>query len=231
MNIKKSNKANIDRRRGVYLQVGFVSALALTLVAFEWSVFSVEDKKDVTVIMAEETMTIPPNVTIEVPKKEPEPEQDRNSEEIIIVKKEPEKKKVILPPKDSVIEINDTFDIIKIGPPIDPPDTTDWNKIFEVVEDKPNYPGGLAKMYEYLGKELHYPRDASSNGVQGKVFVSFVVDTDGSVTEVKTLNYLFPSCDKEAKRVIKKMKKWSPGKQRGRAVKVRMTVPIVFRLQ
>ena len=99
-----------------------------------------------------------------------------------------------------------------------------------MVEENPEFIGGMAKLYEYLGKNIQYPEMAKENGIQGKVFVQFVVDKDGSLTDVQAIKGIGAGCDEEAVRVISKAKKWKPGKQRGRAVKVRMILPITFKL-
>ena len=104
-------------------------------------------------------------------------------------------------------------------------------KVFDVVEQMPEYPGGQAALFEYLSKNIKYPDDAAKKKVEGKVFVTFVVDTDGKITEVSLLRKVFPSLDAEAIRVISAMPNWIPGKQKGQAVRVKYTVPIMFRLK
>ena len=104
-------------------------------------------------------------------------------------------------------------------------------KVFDVVEQMPEYPGGQAALFEYLSKNIKYPADAEKKKVEGKVFVTFVVDTDGKITEVSLLRKVFPSLDAEAIRVISAMPNWIPGKQKGQAVRVKYTVPIMFRLK
>ena len=104
-------------------------------------------------------------------------------------------------------------------------------KVFDVVEQMPEYPGGQAALFEYLSKNIKYPDDAAKKKVEGKVFVTFVVDTDGKITDVSLLRKVFPSLDAEAIRVISAMPNWIPGKQSGKVVKVKYTVPIMFRLK
>ena len=104
-------------------------------------------------------------------------------------------------------------------------------KVFDVVEQMPEYPGGQAALFEYLSKNIKYPDDAAKKKVEGKVFVTFVVDTDGKITDVSLLRKVFPSLDAEAIRVISAMPNWIPGKQGGKVVKVKYTVPIMFRLK
>ena len=104
-------------------------------------------------------------------------------------------------------------------------------KVFDIVEQMPEYPGGQAALFEYLSKNIKYPADAEKKKVEGKVFVTFVVDTDGKITDVSLMRKVFPSLDAEAIRVISAMPNWIPGKQKGQVVRVKYTVPIIFRLK
>lgn len=105
------------------------------------------------------------------------------------------------------------------------------NKVFDVVEEMPSFPGGPAALMKYLADNIKYPVVAQENGVQGRVVVSFVVEKDGSITDVKVVRSVDPSLDREATRVVKSMPKWNPGKQNGSAVRVKYNVPVSFRLQ
>lgn len=104
-------------------------------------------------------------------------------------------------------------------------------KVFDVVEQMPSFPGGDVALMQYLQKNIKYPVVAEENGVQGRVIVTFVVERDGSITDVKVAKSVDPSLDKEAMRVVKSMPNWIPGKQNGSAVRVKFTVPVTFRLQ
>lgn len=105
------------------------------------------------------------------------------------------------------------------------------NKVFDVVEQMPSFPGGQGALMKYLNDNIKYPVVAQENGVQGRVVVSFVVERDGSITDVNVVRSVDPSLDKEAVRVIKGMPHWIPGKQNGSAVRVKYNVPVSFRLQ
>ena len=111
------------------------------------------------------------------------------------------------------------------------PPKVEETKVFDVVEEMPQFPGGQAALLEYLAKNIKYPVVAEENGVQGRVIVTFVVEKDGSITDVRVVKSVDPSLDKEAQRVVKSMPKWIPGKQNGSAVRVKYTVPVTFRLQ
>lgn len=111
------------------------------------------------------------------------------------------------------------------------PPAVEETKIFEVVEQMPSFPGGDAALMQFLSKNIKYPVVAEENGIQGRVIATFVVERDGSITDVKVVKSVDPSLDKEAIRVLKSMPKWIPGKQNGSAVRVKYTVPVTFRLQ
>ena len=104
-------------------------------------------------------------------------------------------------------------------------------KVFDVVEQMPSFPGGPQALMEYLGNNVKYPPVAAELGLQGRVVVSFVVERDGSLTDVKVERSVDPSLDKEAVRVVKSMPRWIPGKQKGKEVRVKFNVPVAFRLQ
>lgn len=118
-----------------------------------------------------------------------------------------------------------------IAAPEPPKHVVEETKIFTVVEQMPMYPGGDGALMGYLRDNIHYPTVAAENGVQGRVVVGFVVERDGSITDVKILRGVDPSLDREAMRVVKNMPKWTPGKQNGSAVRVKFQVPVSFRLQ
>lgn len=136
-------------------------------------------------------------------------EGDPNAQEIIIA---PEA--IAAPGKGAVVE----------AAPVE-------EKVFTVVEQNPEFPGGQSEMYKYLSKNMRYPSQASRANVSGKVFLTFVVNTDGSIQDVSVLKGLGFGCDEEAMRVVKAMPKWKPGKQSGRSVRVKFNLPISFQLE
>ena len=111
------------------------------------------------------------------------------------------------------------------------PPKEEETKIFEVVEQMPSFPGGQAALFEFLSKNIRYPVVAEENGIQGRVIVTFVVERDGSITDVRVVKSVDPSLDKEAVRVTKSMPHWNPGMQNGGPVRVKFTLPVTFRLQ
>ena len=113
----------------------------------------------------------------------------------------------------------------------EPPKHEEESKVFDVVEQMPSFPGGNGALLEYLATHVKYPVVAQENGVQGRVIVSFVVERDGSITDVRVVRSVDPSLDREAQRVVSSMPRWTPGKQNGSAVRVKYNVPVSFRLQ
>ena len=103
--------------------------------------------------------------------------------------------------------------------------------VFDVVEQMPEYPGGMQALFEYLYQNIKYPEDAQKQKVEGRVLVTFIVETDGSVSNLEVERQAFPSLDAEAVRVLSAMPKWTPGKQGGQVVRVKYTLPINFSLK
>lgn len=113
------------------------------------------------------------------------------------------------------------------------PDEIDFEEqeVYQIVEQMPSFPGGEQKLSEFIANSIQYPQEAQKTGIQGRVFVSFIVEPDGSVSNVKVQQGIGGGCDQEAIRVIKSMPKWTPGKQRGKAVRVSYMMPVFFKLQ
>ena len=133
--------------------------------------------------------------------------------------------------KDRTVEAVRSDIAVAAPPPPPAPKPEVSNKVFDVVEEMPSFPGGQGALMQYLASNIKYPVVAQENGVQGRVIVSFVVERDGSISDVKVARSVDPSLDREAQRVVKSMPRWSPGKQNGSTVRVKYTVPVVFRLQ
>lgn len=104
-------------------------------------------------------------------------------------------------------------------------------QVFDIVEQMPEYPGGLPALLDYLNQNVKYPEDAEKQKIEGRVLAIFVVETDGSISNVEVVKPVFPSLDAEAVRVLAAMPKWTPGKQSGKLVRVKYTVPINFQLK
>mgnify|MGYP002521770734 CR=1 FL=1 len=133
--------------------------------------------------------------------------------------------------KDRTVEAVRNDIAVAAPPPPPAPKPEVSTKVFDVVEEMPSFPGGQGALMAFLSSNIKYPVVAQENGVQGRVIVGFVVERDGSISDVKVMRSVDPSLDREAQRVVKAMPKWKPGKQNGSAVRVKYTVPVVFRLQ
>ena len=133
--------------------------------------------------------------------------------------------------KDRTVEAVRNDIAVAAPPPSPAPKPEVATKVFDVVEEMPSFPGGNGALMSYLASNIKYPVVAQENGVQGRVIVSFVVERDGSISDVRVARSVDPSLDREAQRVVKSMPRWKPGKQNGSAVRVKYTVPVVFRLQ
>lgn len=228
MEVKKSPKADLENRKQLFTLVGYVVILAVLFVAFEWTTKDVakHDMEGVSEGVFEEEM-VP--ITIQAPPPPPPPPPAPAVEEIInIVEDEVEVAKVeIASTEDDQTEAQT---IVFAPPPVVEEDPTE-NEIFTVVEDMPKFPGGDIALLKYINENVQYPVIAQENGIQGRVICSFTVNKDGRVTDAVVLRGVDASLDKEALRIINSMPAWTPGKQRGKAVRVKYTLPIMFRLQ
>jgi protein TonB len=121
--------------------------------------------------------------------------------------------------------------MITSEPVVVPEQTPDPEEPLTFVEEMPSFPGGPEAMFKYIGKELKYPEEAVEQGIEGAVYIAFVVERDGSVSDVKVLRGIGGGCSEEAVRVVQRMPKWTPGKQNGKLVRVRYTLPIRYKLQ
>ena len=233
LEVKKSDKANLESNRSVWLLIGFVVALGAMFAFLEWTTF---EDKDKPLMAMNKSVEDEPIIMIEIPITLPE-------------------KKVVPPPPESK-EIVDILEIVEdedieidesqlvsneiVSEYADYTDTEiivaeeeiDEDVVFQVVEQQPEFPGGLQALYKYLADNINYPRVSRENGSQGRVFIRFVVNTDGSIQDAEVIRssgdvYL----DREAVRVVSGMPKWSPGMQAGKAVRVYFTVPVLFKLQ
>ena len=186
----------------------------------------IEPKKEIPVARETQKFTAPVIKKDELVKEENQVKQMDKLDEKVAVGTE-NKEGV----KDRTIEAVRS-DIATVAPPPPPaPKPEVSTKVFDVVEEMPSFPGGNGALMSYLNGNTKYPVVAQENGVQGKVIISFVVERDGSISDVKVARSVDPSLDREAQRVVKSMPRWTPGKQNGQTVRVKYTVPVVFRLQ
>lgn len=227
--VKKSPKANIDALKLTSILMGMVVGISVLFFAFEWS--SKTKKLDESIIvqdvLAEEEIEITRRDP--APPPPPPPPAPETPEIIQVVEEKVETRIEINTEDDASKRQMETF----VPPPPPKPKVEEevTEEIFVVVEEQPEFPGGNAAMMKFLSDNIKYPVIAQENGIQGRVITNFVVERDGSITDVQVVRGVDPSLDKEAVRVIQSMPKWKPGKQRGSPVRVRFTLPVVFRLQ
>ena len=221
MELKKTPKADLENKRNIFIQMGLVIALGIVFVAFNIhdSVRSAAGFGDM------EAATIEDEV---IPVTPPPPPPPKVVDVLTIVDDNVE--------IDIELEIDDSeadkATIIDALPQIQQKEeVVEESEIFVVVEDMPEFPGGETALRSFINKNVNYPVIAAENGIQGKVYVRFVVDKDGSVTNAEIARGIDPSLDQEALRVVRTLPKWKPGKQRGKPVRVSYTVPINFQLQ
>ena len=186
----------------------------------------IEPKKEIPVARATQKITSPVLKKDELVKEENQVKQMDKLDEKVAVGTE-NKAGV----KDRTVEAVRSEIAVAAPPPPPAPKPEVATKVFDVVEEMPSFPGGQGALMQYLASNIKYPVVAQENGVQGRVIVSFVVERDGSISDVKVARSVDPSLDREAQRVVKSMPRWSPGKQNGSTVRVKYTVPVVFRLQ
>ena len=186
----------------------------------------VEQKKEIPVARETQKFTAPVIKKDELVKEENQVKQMDQLDSKVAVGAE-DKEGV----KDRTVEAVRNDIAVAAPPPPPAPKPEVANKVFDVVEEMPSFPGGQGALMSFLSSNIKYPVVAQENGVQGRVIVGFVVEKDGSITDVKVMRSVDPSLDREAQRVVKAMPKWKPGKQNGSAVRVKYTVPVVFRLQ
>ena len=226
MEEKKSPKANLENKKLMFIQIGMIISLLIAWMAFEHKSY---DKREIDPSLLNREVVVDEEM-VEITKQEeqkPQPvEMPKQTTQLEIVQDDVEVED---------IEINadvDQNEVIEEYVPVEvEEEEVVEQEIFQIVEEMPAYPGGDAKLMEYVAKNIKYPQIARETGIQGRVFVGFVVEPDGSVSNVKVLRGIGGGCDEEAMRVVKNMPKWKPGKQRGKAVRVSYMLPVNFKLQ
>ncbi len=230
MEVKKSPKADLEGKKSTWLLIGYVIVLTFMFVAFEWTKrdVKIDVAQAVTEVVFEEEI-IPITETPPEPNTPPPAEAPKVAETLEIVddNSDVEESTDILTEDNlpTQTKTNVTYVPVQVVE-AEPEEQT----IFEVVEQMPEFPGGQAALLQYLGKNIRYPTIAQEQGTQGRVIVQFVVNKDGSIVDAQVVRSVDPYLDKEAIRVINTMPKWTPGKQRGKPVRVKFTVPVMFRL-
>ncbi len=227
METKKSKRVDLEPKKSIFLQVGLIVALGLSLAAFEWE----SPVKQIAVIDQWEGV-----------------EDDIVIKNTVIEDQKPAPKPVLAPMLNFVSNDDPTKDVpdidMEINPgyeiPIYTPPATiklaDEESVKDdiplvVVQIMPEFPGGISALQAFLAKNIDFPSTAVQTGIQGTVYVYFVVERDGKVSNIKTLRGINDDCDKEAERVISMLPAWKPGSQQGKPVRVSFTIPVIFKLQ
>ena len=228
MQIKKSEKASLEKDKLVYALMGLVFVLSLCYVALEWTQKEISETavaKNDDVLFEEELDEIQQTQQDTPPPPPPPPAQE--FEELNVVEDDVETESIEINSED------DQATEIEIAPPPEVVEEPEEDEvIFVVVETMPEFPGGAQAMYKYLSENVKYPVIAQENGIQGRVICQFTVNKDGSLVDIEVVRSGGdPSLDKEAIRVIKSMPKWKAGQQRGKPVRVKYTIPVNFKLQ
>ena len=233
MEIKKSAKADLDNKRGQGFFLGLVLVLALLFVALEYDWSASGDDYDLDALE-----NIVKEIDLEALKeeeripliKEQVVERPQSADKLNVVDENPEVelKDEIAPPENDVE--------LKTVDEVENPDQPtavdmDLNPLnFRVVEELPEFPGGATEFMKWLTKNLHYPATAQQRKVQGKVLAQFIVNTDGSISDIELLNHVDPSIDREALRVLRMMPRWKAGQQDAKPCRTQVCIPIVFKL-
>ena len=226
MEEKKSPKANLENKKLMFMQIGLIISLIVAWLAFEYKSY---DKREIDPSLLRQTEVVEEEMVEITKQEEPKPqpvEVPKQTTQLEIVQDDVEVEDIEINAEIDQTEVMEEY----VAPEVEEEEVVE-QEVFTIVEQMPSFPGGDQKMYEYLSKNIKYPQIARESGIQGRVFVNFVVEPDGSVSNVMVLRGIGGGCDEEAMRVVKGMPKWTPGKQRGKAVRVSYTLPVVFKLQ
>ena len=230
MEIKKSEKASLENKKLLFVEIGLVVSLAITLFAFEWTSTETETAllEDTTEILIEEEII---STQMETPPPPPEaPKIPVLSDQIDIVDDEIEiEDDMFMNLEDDASLGVEIMDYVEVEEEVVEEEAIP----FTLIEERPTFQGGDPRTLfpKWVNQRLVYPEIAKENGVQGRVMLQFTIEKDGSITNIKVLRGVDPSLDKEAMRVVATSPKWTPGKQRDRAVPVTFTFPVVFQLR
>ncbi|HMJ69799.1 MAG TPA: energy transducer TonB [Cyclobacteriaceae bacterium] len=223
MELKKNPKADLGRSATFFFSIGLLITMSLVLAAFEWRQYEakVADLVERRTDVFEETIEVPPT---DIP---PPPPPQVQAPVIVEVPDEEEIEEDIQVNLD--IEVSQDTKVEEITVKAEEP-KEEVDEIFTIVEESAAPKGGMAAFYKFVGDKMKYPPQARRMGIDGKVFVEFVINKDGSITDVKAVKGIGAGCDEEAVRVVQSAPAWTPGKQRGKPVKQRMVLPITFKL-
>ena len=210
----------------MFMQIGMIISLLIAWLAFEHKSY---DKREIDESLLNREVVLDEEM-VEITKQEeqkPQPvETPQQTTQLEIVDDDVETEDLNI---NAEVEQNEVIEEY-VAPEVVEEEVSE-TEIFQIVEEMPSFPGGEGKLMEYVAKNIKYPQIARETGIQGRVFVGFVVEPDGSISNVKLLRGIGGGCDEEAMRVIKSLPKWKPGKQRGKPVRVSSQIPVFFKLQ
>ena len=220
---KKFYSVDLNKYKGLFSNIGWALSVSIVLVAFEYPDFDEQDLMDLGSVDAnlEEIIEIPPTE-----QKPPPPPKIKQPEIIEVPDEEEIEEEMDL---DLDMEVDEETVVEEIVEEEEEEEEV-ADQIFEIVEEPAAPIGGLQSFYSFVAKNMKYPKQARRMGIEGRVYIQFVIEKDGSVTDVKAVRGIGAGCDEEAIRVLKNAPKWKPGKQRGRPVRQRMIIPISFKL-
>jgi periplasmic protein TonB len=223
MEAKKTEKADLTKKTSLFFSIGLLVTMALVFMAFEWRDYedSLVDLQGKNTNIFEEMLEVPPT------EQPPPPAPIIQQPQIVEVPDEEEIKEDLNLKFD--VEVTEETKVEEvIVAPVE--EKEDVDQIFSVVEEGAEPKGGMPAFYKYVGEKIKYPAQARRMGVEGRVFVEFVVNRDGSIVDVKSIKGIGAGCDEEAVRIVQSAPAWKPGKQRGKAVRQKMVIPIIFKL-
>lgn len=223
MEAKKTEKADLTNRTSFFFSIGLLLTMSIVVMAFEWKD---RGKQDID-LLGKNTNTFEEMLEIPPTEQPPPPPPEIQQPQIIEVPDEEEIEDEIQVKFD--VEVTENTKVQQIVIAAEEP-REEVEEIFTIVEDPASPNGGIAAFYKYVSEKIKYPPQARRMGVEGRVFVQFVIDKDGSITEVVAVKGIGAGCDEEAVRILQGAPKWKPGKQRGKPVKQRMVLPITFKL-
>lgn len=229
MELKKSLKADLENKKGFFFQLGLIISLALTLAAFEYKSYTKQEFQDLGGTKSADT----PEEMIQITQQQntpPPPAPVVSTTVINIVDNDA----IVNDDLNIDAEADENTQMEEYKAPAVATQAAEEEvaeaEIFTVVEEAPSYPGGDESRIKFLQDNIKYPQMARESGIQGTVYVTFVVEKSGKVTDVRVLRGIGGGCDEEAIRVIQAMPPWNAGKQRGKPVRVQFNMPIKFTL-
>ncbi len=228
MEPKKTPQADLTNKSFLFFNIGLIISLGLAIMAFNYKVYDDTSAKDLRTGEKVVDEIVEPPVTEQLP---PPPQRQFDQPQIIEVPDEKKIQEDIKINMDIETHMDQTVaEVQPVGPPVVEEEKEDPHEIFIVVEETAAPIGGMTAFYDYVVDNLKYPAQARRMDIEGKVFVQFVVERDGSITDVVAIKGIGAGCDEEAVRVVSKSPKWKPAKQRGKSVRQRMVLPITFKM-